>query len=244
MFISTVFISTFLLNNPELRFCALIIDWKLLTTIFWCRLKAFNLLRQLESETLEILRGISKIVCKKNAKANTNSVKLKSLQSWAGKKIFCKSQKWKWSFQLICKLHYLQFGFQKYRSSRSQMYFRIGVLKNFAMFTGKYLCLSLFFINIQAWKPATLLKKRLRHRCFPVKFARFLRTPFFTEHLQWLLQEISHEFSLYCIWEQWMVSFRGTYLLSSAYFILLGVSRFFLFLSFFLFFVDSTSFSF
>ena len=103
------------------------------------------------------------------------------------------------------------------------------------MFTGKYLCLSLFFINIQAWKPATLLKKRLRHRCFPVKFARFLRTPFFTEHLQWLLQEISHEFSLYCIWEQWMVSFRGTYLLSSAYFILLGVSRFFLFLSFFYF---------
>ena len=24
-------------------------------------------------------------------------------------------------------------------------------------------------------------------RCFPVKFAKFLRTPFFTEHLQWLL---------------------------------------------------------
>ena len=26
--------------------------------------------------------------------------------------------------------------------------------------------------------PATLLKKRLRHRCFPVNFAKFLRTPF------------------------------------------------------------------
>ena len=34
---------------------------------------------------------------------------------------------------------------------------------------------------------ATLLKKRLWHRCFPMNFAKFLRTPFFTEHLRWLL---------------------------------------------------------
>ena len=36
-------------------------------------------------------------------------------------------------------------------------------------------------------RPATLLKKRLWHRCFPVNFVKFLRTPFFTEHLWWLL---------------------------------------------------------
>ena len=30
----------------------------------------------------------------------------------------------------------------------------------------------------------TLLKKRLRHRCFPLLFATVLRTPFFTEHLR------------------------------------------------------------
>ena len=36
-------------------------------------------------------------------------------------------------------------------------------------------------------RPATLLKKRLCHRCFPVNFVKFLRTPFFTEHLWWLL---------------------------------------------------------
>ena len=35
--------------------------------------------------------------------------------------------------------------------------------------------------------PATLLEQRLLHRCFPVNFAKFLRTPFFTEHLWWLL---------------------------------------------------------
>ena len=31
---------------------------------------------------------------------------------------------------------------------------------------------------------ATLLKRRLWHRCFPVNFAKFLRTPFLTKHLQ------------------------------------------------------------
>ena len=37
------------------------------------------------------------------------------------------------------------------------------------------------------FRRATSLKKRLCHRCFPVNFAKFLRTPFFTEHLWWLL---------------------------------------------------------
>ena len=36
-------------------------------------------------------------------------------------------------------------------------------------------------------RPATLLKKTLWHRCFPVNFAKFLRTPFLKEHLRWLL---------------------------------------------------------
>ena len=36
-------------------------------------------------------------------------------------------------------------------------------------------------------RPAVSLKKRLWHRCFPVNFVKFLRTPFFIEHLRWLL---------------------------------------------------------
>ena len=36
-------------------------------------------------------------------------------------------------------------------------------------------------------RPASLSNKRLWHRCFPVNFAKFLRTPFFSEQLQWLL---------------------------------------------------------
>ena len=37
------------------------------------------------------------------------------------------------------------------------------------------------------FRPATSLKKRLCHSCFPVNFAKFLRTPYLTEHLWWLL---------------------------------------------------------
>ena len=38
--------------------------------------------------------------------------------------------------------------------------------------------------------PATLLKKRLWHRCFPVNFVKFLRTLFLIEHVWWRLLDI------------------------------------------------------
>ena len=47
------------------------------------------------------------------------------------------------------------------------MFCKKGVLRNFTI------CVS----------PATLLKRRLLNRCFPVNFAKFLRTAFFTEQL-------------------------------------------------------------
>ena len=53
----------------------------------------------------------------------------------------------------------------KFRSSHRRCPVRKGVLRNFAKFTRKHLCQSLF------------LKKRLWHRCFPVNFAKLLRTP-------------------------------------------------------------------
>ena len=53
---------------------------------------------------------------------------------------------------------------------------KIGVLKNFAKFTGKHLCQSLFFNKVTGLRPSTLLKKRLCHRCFPVNFAKFFKT--------------------------------------------------------------------
>ena len=54
-----------------------------------------------------------------------------------------------------------------------------GVFKNFVKFIGKHLRQSLHFNKVAGLRPATLLKNRLWHRCFPVSFAKFLRTPFF-----------------------------------------------------------------
>ena len=56
------------------------------------------------------------------------------------------------------------------------------VLRNFAKFIEKQLCQSLFFNKV-----AGLRKKEIWHRCFSVKFVKFLRTVFLREHLLWLL---------------------------------------------------------
>ena len=64
------------------------------------------------------------------------------------------------------------------RSSLQRCSIKKGVVRNSTKFTGKYLCLSLFFIKAAGLRPATLLKKRLWHGCFPVNFVKFLRTPF------------------------------------------------------------------
>ena len=55
------------------------------------------------------------------------------------------------------------------------------VLKNFEKSTGKHLCWSLFLIK--------LLKKRLQHRCFPMNFAKLIRTR--------LLQNTFRNFNMY-----------------------------------------------
>ena len=53
------------------------------------------------------------------------------------------------------------------------------VLKNFAKFTGKHLCHSLFLIKqTVACTLCSFIKRRLWHRCFPVNFGKSLRTPF------------------------------------------------------------------
>ena len=65
-----------------------------------------------------------------------------------------------------------------YRSSWQRCSVRKGVLINFAKFTGKHLCQSLFFNKVAGLRSATLLKKRLWHRYFPMNFVKFLKTSF------------------------------------------------------------------
>ena len=54
---------------------------------------------------------------------------------------------------------------------------RTNVIKNFAKFTGNT-CDGVFFNKVVGHRPAALLKKRPRYRCFPVNIAKFLRTSF------------------------------------------------------------------
>ena len=74
-----------------------------------------------------------------------------------------------------------------YITTRSSWFCKKGLLKNFTKFTGKHLCQSLFYNKAAGLRPATLLKKRLWHRWFPVNFVKILRAPISIEHLCWLL---------------------------------------------------------
>ena len=77
------------------------------------------------------------------------------------------------------------------RSSHSYMFYQIGVqigvLQNFAKFSGKYMCRSIFLNKVAGLRPATLLKKTLRYRRFPMNFPKFRRTSVFIEQLWCLL---------------------------------------------------------
>ena len=82
----------------------------------------------------------------------------------------------------------------EFRSSRPEVFCKKGVLRKFTEFAGKHLCQSPFFNKSAGLKPATLLKMRLWHRCFPVNFVKLklecLRTPFYIEYLRWLLLRV------------------------------------------------------
>ena len=75
---------------------------------------------------------------------------------------------------------YPMFNFAAFRSSPPEVLCKKAVLKSFTQFQGKHLCQSLFFRR----QPTTLLKNRPWHRCFPVNFEKYLRTPFFIGHLR------------------------------------------------------------
>ena len=73
------------------------------------------------------------------------------------------------------------------RSSRPKVFCKNVFLEISQKFTSKRLCQSLFFNKVAGLRPATVLKKKLWHRCFPVNFTKFLRVPFLTERLWWVL---------------------------------------------------------
>ena len=74
---------------------------------------------------------------------------------------------------LYVDVYLLYFG-NTFKSSRSQVFFKIGVLKNFANFTGKHLCWSLLLIELQAWR-----SKETPTQVFSCKICDIFKSTFF-----------------------------------------------------------------
>ena len=92
------------------------------------------------------------------------------------------------AFRLITEVNIqIYFAVSTSRNSCPEVFCKKGVLRNIAKLAGKHLYQSLFFNKVAGLSAATLLKKRLWHKCFPVNFAQFLETSFFIEYLWWLL---------------------------------------------------------
>ena len=70
--------------------------------------------------------------------------------------------------------------FKKKTGSRSDVCCKKGVLKNFTKFTGKQLRQSHFLNKVCRPEAYNFIKMRFWHSCFPVSFAKFFRTPFFS----------------------------------------------------------------
>ena len=60
-----------------------------------------------------------------------------------------------------------------------EVFYVKGVLRKIAKLTGKHLCQSLILNKVAGLRTATLLKKRLWFRCFPVNFVKFLKHIFY-----------------------------------------------------------------
>ena len=78
-----------------------------------------------------------------------------------------------------------------FKSSCSQMFFKIGVLKIFTNFTGKRLCWSL---------------------CFHAKIAKFLKRPFLTDHLRRPFLNFIKKFLLRCFSMSFTKFFKSSFL--------------------------------
>ena len=82
------------------------------------------------------------------------------------------------------------------------MFFKICVLDNFAILTGKHVLESLFN-KVAGLKTCNFIKKRLQHRCFSVNIASF-----FKEHLRRpLLIVVIQGLTSLIVWAFWYQGF-------------------------------------
>ena len=69
-------------------------------------------------------------------------------------------------------------GSTLFRGSRSQIFFKLGIFKNFRIIHRKTPVLESLFNKGVDLNARNLIKKRLQHRHFPVNIEKFSRTAF------------------------------------------------------------------
>ena len=98
-------------------------------------------------------------------------------------------------YSTACEKYYWMTGSKhdiQIQKQPPEVFYKKGVPRNFAKFTGKNPCHNTFLNKVAGLRTATLLKKRLWHRCFPVNFVKFLRTPFLQNTSGRLLLQIEN----------------------------------------------------
>ena len=83
-------------------------------------------------------------------------------------------------------------------STRPDVFFKKGVFRNFAKFTGKRLCQSLFFNRVADLRPqaCNVIKKETLAQVFSCEFCGNSNNTFFTEHLRTTDFESSQKFEI------------------------------------------------
>ena len=85
------------------------------------------------------------------------------------------------------------------RSSSLQLFFKIGVVKNFAIFTGKYLHGSFFLIKLPAFRVATLPKRDSSTGVFLWILQELFRTAFLYRAPPLAASEFAKSLFTYCL---------------------------------------------
>ena len=86
----------------------------------------------------------------------------------------------KWPLHMFLVMLFIHVG--KRLSSSSHIIFKTGVLKNFAIFTRKRLCWSLFLIKLQDWRLVFSLKETST-QVFSYEYCKIFKNSFFMENL-------------------------------------------------------------
>ena len=138
--------------------------------------------------------------------------------SWKFLKSFWSLHK-KWSSLLRISL--VTFLMSLGKSSHSQMFFKIGVLKISQYSQKKTTCVGVLN-KVAGLQACSFIKKRLQHKCFFVNIAKIFKNTFFVEHLRWLLLFIlaGNGFRAYMVtWAAWWKLSPGWFMKDWSYYL-------------------------